>query len=367
MNNSKILIINPFGIGDVTFSTPLLEAIKKRFSESSIGFICNKRAYEIIKLNPHLDKIFIYEKDDYRLVWNRSKIECLRKLSDFLKSIKKERFDIAIDLSLGYVYSLFLMMIGIKRRLGFNYRRRGRFLTDKIDIDGFNDKHVIEYYLDMLKLLDIDPTPYRTAPKIYLADKPFTWVNDFLKEHEVGEGDLIVGVIPGCGASWGKDASFRRWDMKKFASVCDSIIERYNAKVILFGDAKETVICDSIQNKMRYKAISACGRTSIEGFLALIKRCKFVITNDGGPLHMAVGLGIKTISIFGPVDEKIYGPYPLDSGCHIVVSKNDISCRPCYRKFKYKRCERRECLNTIEPEDVLRAVDTILLSGDTAS
>ena len=51
----KILIVNPFGIGDVIFSTPLVEVLKARFSGSRIGYVCNARAYEVIKTNPFLD------------------------------------------------------------------------------------------------------------------------------------------------------------------------------------------------------------------------------------------------------------------------------------------------------------------------
>ena len=72
-------------------------------------------------------------------------------------NIKKRKFDLAIDLSLGYQYSLFLWLIGIKKRAGYNYRRRGRFLTHKIDISGYEDKPISDYYLDLLKFLDIKP------------------------------------------------------------------------------------------------------------------------------------------------------------------------------------------------------------------
>ena len=78
---------------------------------------------------------------------------------------------------------------------------------------------------------------------------------------------------------------------------------------------------------------------------------------------MAVGLGLKTVSIFGPVDEKIYGPYPINKD-HVVVSKSDVSCRPCYKKFKYKICENRTCLTSIKPEEVLEAADKLLHVGD---
>ena len=267
-----------------------------------------------------------------------------------------------IDLSLGYQYSLLLSFIGIRKRFGFNYRDRGRSLTKKIEIDGFSEKHVIEYYCDILKFLGIDTKDLRLSPKVYLTDNDAIWAGDFLKANGVAEEDLVIGIIPGCGASWGMDARHRRWDRDGFAKVCDGLAERYGAKVILLGDSQEIEICNDIQNKMRSRAIMACGKTSLRNFLGLIKRCALIITNDGGPLHMAVGLGLKTVSIFGPVDEKIYGPYPISED-HVVVSKSDVPCRPCYKKFKYKICENRTCLTSIKPEEVLEAANKLLHIG----
>jgi len=361
-NHKKILIINPFGIGDVIFSTPLIEILRDKYSHIFIGYICNKRSYEVIRSNPKIDKFFIYEKDDYRNVWQKSKIECLKLVWSFLKAIKKEKFDVAIDLSLGYQYSLLLSFIGIKKRFGFNYRNRGRFLTDKIEIDGFNEKHVIEYYCDILKFLGVDTRDFKLSPKVYITERDTAWADDFLKANGASKEELLIGVIPGCGASWGMDARHRRWDRDGFTKVCDGLMERYSAKVVLLGDSQEIEICDDIQSKMRNKAIMACGKTSLRNFLGLINRCALIITNDGGPLHMAVGLGLNTISIFGPVDEKIYGPYPMTNS-HTVISKNNVPCRPCYKKFKYKICENRECLKSIKADEILEAAGKFLSKG----
>lgn len=358
----KILIINPFGIGDVVFSTPLIEILKDKHPDCVIGYICNKRAYEVMRSNPKIDKLFIYEKDDFRLAWDRSKRECFKLVCGLLKIIKKEHFDIAIDLSLGYQYSLLLSFIGIRKRFGFNYKRRGRFLTGKIDIDGFSGKHVIEYYCDILKFLGINLTDLKLSPKVYVTKEDIAWADEFLKANGVSDKDLLIGVVPGCGASWGADARHRRWDRDEFAKVCDGLADKYGAKVILLGDLQERDICDDVQNKVRNKVIIACGKTSLRNFLGLISRCRLIITNDGGPLHMAVGLGLNTVSIFGPVDEKIYGPYPMTKE-HIVISKNDVPCRPCYKKFKYKICENRTCLKSIKAEDVLEAADSFLSKG----
>ncbi len=357
----KILVINPFGIGDVIFSTPLIETLKKNYPDSYIGYICNKRVSELIRTNPFLSKIFIYEKDDYREIWRRSKVKCLAKILSFLKSIKKERFDISIDLSLSYQYSMLFKFIGIKKRIGFNYRGRGRFLTDKIDIDSFDDKHVILHYLDVLRLLGIDAAENEIPPRIYASRESLDFGNRFLAENNIAATDLLIGMVPGCGASWGDDADRRRWDRKNFAQVADKLIDKYKARIVLLGNSREAGICEDVRSFTGNRCVNYCGKTSIEKLIGILSKCKMVITNEGGLLHMAASLGINTVSIFGPVNEATYGPHPK-SDKHIVIAKNDIPCRPCYKKFKYNKCDHRVCLDSITVDEVFAASEKAIQS-----
>ncbi|GAG34740.1 unnamed protein product, partial [marine sediment metagenome] len=124
----RILIVNPFGIGDVLFSTPMISNLKIAHPESYIGYICNIRAKEALYNNPQINEIFVFEKDEYRNLWRQSKFKCIKKFITFYIKIKKKNFDLAIDLSLGHQYSLFLWLIGVRKRIGYNYRNRGRFL-----------------------------------------------------------------------------------------------------------------------------------------------------------------------------------------------------------------------------------------------
>jgi len=355
----KILVINPFGIGDVIFSTPLLGMLRSEYPGSFIGYVCNKRAYEVIKTNPHIDKIFIYEKDEYRDLWRRSPIWCVKKIISFLKEVKDEKFDLSVDLSLGYQNSLLLKAAGIKRRLGFNYRNRGKFLTDKMAIESFDDRHVVEHYTRLLTLLGIDTSKYNVSPKIYASDAGIAFADKFLRDNAVKAGDIIVGLMPGCGESWGSDAVKRRWDRRNFAALADRLADRYGAKTVLLGNAKETDICDEIQASMKNGAVNYCGKTSIDELIGIFTKCKLVVTNEGGPLHIATALGVRTVSLFGPVDEKTYGPYPAGGG-NIVISKKDLPCRPCYKKFKYNDCDKRLCLDTISVDEVFRAAEAVI-------
>ena len=349
----RILIVNPFGIGDVLFSTPLISNLKAALPESYIGYICNIRAKDALLGNPQIDDIFIFEKDGYRKLWKQSKFRCVKKFVLFFRQIKRRRFTLAIDLSLGHQYTLFLWLIGVKKRIGYNYRNRGRFLTHKIDIDGYNYKPIPDYYLDLLKFLNIKPLRFNLTMNVPEADRE--WTEQFFKNNGLKEEDFIIGLIPAGGASWGKDFSYRHWPWESYAELADRLIGELNAKIIIFGDSLEEDICQQVQNAMKGSSINACGKTSLKQFAACLAKCNLVVCNDGGPLHVAVSQDVKTVSIFGPVDEKVYGPYPPSSK-HTVVTK-DIDCRPCYKRFKLPLCtHNRQCIRDISTEEVFEIV-----------
>ncbi|HDZ76915.1 MAG TPA: lipopolysaccharide heptosyltransferase family protein, partial [Candidatus Omnitrophica bacterium] len=269
--SKKIIIVNPFGIGDVVFSTPVIENLKIAYPDSFIGYLCNARTAPILQTNPKIDKVFIYEKDDWRKLWKESKFKCIVDFIKFLSEIKKCKFDLAVDLSLGRHYSFFLWLFGVGKRYGFNYHNRGLFLTDKIDIEGYQDKHVIEYYLDLLHFMNLNPTAIE--PKVYIDTAHSTWAEDFLKSKGINSDDYLIGVVPGGGVSWGKAVDIRRWAKEKFTQLADKIIGNFPVKMVIFGDKFELELCSSIVSGMKNKAVMIVGQTDLLQFVALLSKC----------------------------------------------------------------------------------------------
>lgn len=353
----RFLIVNPFGIGDVLFTTPVVAAIKESYPDCFIGYWCNQRVRALLKENPYISKIFALSRGDLKRIYGESKFGGVSKFLNLLFSLKKERFDISLDFSCEHRYSLMAKLLGIRKRIGFNYKNRGRFLTDKIGIEGYNSKHEVEYYLDLLKPLDINPKRYNLV--LRLSDAVKVKTNTKLSRFGIKYGDLLIGIACGAGASWGKDASLKHWPAIKFAQLADRISRDFGAKILILGDESERPIADVIVNTMVNKPVDLTGKTSLEEFAAVIGRLRILITNDGGPLHIGVSQGIKTVSIFGPVDDLVYGPYPKSEE-HIVI-KSDVSCRPCYKDFKMPLCDReRECINLIGVDEVFNAVRRLM-------
>lgn len=353
----KILLINPFGIGDVIFSTPLIEGLKKNLPDPSVSYICNKRTYGILEECPMLDNVFVFEKGDYKKLWKSSKVGFLREYLSFIIKIKRKRFDIAIDMSMGHQYGLLLKLIGVPERIGFNYKGRGRFHTRKVEFSGFDDKPIGEYYKDLLVAagFKIDT---KTRTKIWWTAEDEKYIEAFLLKKSIQKDDTIVGMTPGGGISFGeKKIAFKRWSGRKFAELSDRVIRETGAKVILIWGPGEEALIEDIIAAMTEKPIIA-PKTTVRQMGTLMSMCNCVVCNDSGPLHVAVASGSTTVSVFGPSDSNVYGPYPK-SGRHIVVSK-DIKCSPCYKKFKAPDCDTLECLNSLNVEDVYCAVKKLL-------
>src|SRR3989338_1648045 len=110
----NILVINPFGIGDVLFSTVLVKELRKTNPGSYIAYICNLKVKDILATNHDINEVFVFERDEYRNEWKKSKIAGIKKFFGFWKGIKKKKFDIVFDLSLGKEYAFFCWRAVIK-------------------------------------------------------------------------------------------------------------------------------------------------------------------------------------------------------------------------------------------------------------
>jgi len=355
MNIKKVLIINTYGIGDVLFTTPVLRNLRQAYPQLQLAYLANRRNEDFLKVNSDINQVFVYERDEFVEVYHHSPVKFAQKWFGLFNSIKKEGFDLVLDFSQNSTFGFLCALCGIKKRVGFDYHQRGRFLTDKIPFMGYEDKHIIEYNLDLLRYLQIPVVTKKMAFEIPAQDT--AWARDWLVQNDIDPAKPLIAVVPGGGASWGKNARYRRWAASKYADLLDKIIENFDAAIILMGDSKEEELCRQVVSQAHFPLYSAVGQTSLSGMAALFAQCKLAIVNDAGPLHVAVAAGAKTVSIFGPVDPHLYGPYPPEGHC--VVQKL-LPCQPCYRRFRMAHCEHISCLGELSVDEVYRKVQSIL-------
>ncbi len=334
-----------------------MKAIRHYYPHGLIGYWCNERVKDVLQTNPRIDTIFSLSRGDLKKIFQHSTSEGISRTFGLWSALRKAHFDVAFDFSLDHRYALVAMLAGIRRRIGYDYRGRGRFLTDRILLEGYAQRHVVEYYADLLQFVKLKPL--NLAMELFVTDAEDQRALGLLTHLGARKNVMRVGIVPGAGASWGKEAALKHWPAIKFKHLADMVMRELKADVVLLGDEGERPLADSIVGMMQQKPIDLVGKTDVKELAAVIKNLDVLVTNDGGPLHMAVALGIKTVSLFGPVDEQAYGPFPA-SPLHRVAHAA-VSCRPCYKQFRMPLCERdRECLKSINEQDVFILLKDLL-------
>jgi heptosyltransferase-2 len=355
---SSFLIINPFGIGDVLFSTPLIRNLKENFPGCRISYLCNRRTEPVLKHNPYIAQTIVYERDEFEALRRSSKIAWAKKFFELIGQIKAQKAQIVFDLSLNSQFGFFSWFAGIRKRLGLDYKRRGRFLTQRVTIDGYDDKHVADYYLDVLQLMDIPAK--RHCLEVYTDRESKAFADEFIDTRGLKD-KFIVGIAPCGGQAFGPQAYVKRWPKEKFAELIKVLVKEHKAKIFIFaGSNEKEEVADILE---RAESAGDCYEftdLSLEKIIALVDKSSLFIGNDTGPLRFANGLDKKIVALFGPVDDTVYGLYPHDPKKHRVIA-HDLDCRPCYQKFRLPKCSYdRRCLKDISVEEVLKAVKALI-------
>lgn len=356
--NRSFLVINPFGIGDVLFSTPLVRQLHEAHPGAKIYYLCNRRTSVFLKNHPLLTKLFIYERDEFREAEKRSFWEGARMLFSFLNDIRKEHIDVAIDLSLNAKFGLYAFLAGIPVRAGFDYKKRGRFLNKKLPLAGFDDKHAAEYYLDVLTLIGITP---RISPmEIYDDDESKQWASRIVKP-----GKLLFGVAPCGGQTLGPSSRIMRWPPENFAALINRLVDHFHPTIFIFSSPAEKPEVDAIRGMLTpaaREAILQLPESSFSKLIALTAHCDLFISNDTGPLRFADAHGKKIVSFFGRADDRVYGPFPFDPVRHRVLSHR-MPCQPCYKRFRLTECRNDvACLTGVSVDEAFQACAELLAS-----
>ncbi|MFA5339363.1 MAG: lipopolysaccharide heptosyltransferase II [Candidatus Omnitrophota bacterium] len=337
----RILIIRTDRIGDVLLSTPSIKAVREAYPNSHIAFMARPYVEDIVDGNPYLDEVILYDKDNKHNGFFGS--------LKFILELRRKGFNLAIILHPTLRSNLIPFLAGIPERAGYD-KRWGFLLTKRLkDTKHLGEKHEIDYNFDVLRAIGIAAKD-RT---LYMPVKPeYERVIDrFMALNDLGGKDTIVAVHPGASCR------SKRWAAYRFGRVADELIDKHNVKIVIIGGPSDVNTVKEVETGMLHKPLVLSEEHSLGEVAALLKKCKLLISNDSGPVHIAVAVGTPVVSIFGRLDPGLspqrWGPVGPDD---IVIHK-DVGCEECLAhncKLSFK------CLDAITVEEVLTAAESLL-------
>ncbi len=323
---TRILIIKPSSLGDVTHTLPVLGLLRRRYPSAHIAWMVAPACAGLIESHPALNEIILFDRHRFGAAWRNpaAAIDLLRLHRDLLE----HRFDMVIDLQGLFRSGWLCRQTRAPIRIGFASAREGAwmFYTHQVPI-GTMDQHAVDRYLQLARTAACDTTPIEFEFAVSEGDRRHV---DTL----VAPGTRYAVLMP--GANW----LTKRWPAERFGALVEPLRERFGLASVVAGGKDAAELASAIPG-----AVNLSCRTNLKQLVALLERAELVIANDSGPMHIAAALGRPLVAIFGPTNPIRTGPYQrMDS-----VVRANLDCMPCYKR----KCKQSSCLRQLGIEPVL--------------
>jgi len=330
----KILIIKPSALGDIVHTLPFLAAVRERYPDAEIHWVVARGLHRFLEGHAMITRLWIMDKEQWKQP--RRLRRSLAEIVRFGRGLRREHFDVSIDLSGLLRSGLVTWAAGARERLGFSDSDEGSPFFYNRKIVGGDAIHAIDRYLKLARLMDCDVAGIR-YPMAPLPDS--TPLLDSLPEE-------FCVITP----SAGKKAN--RWPAERFGALAASL----PLPSVIVGGQSDTSVAETVVQHGGGQATSVAGKTGLKELVTLIGRARFMVCNDTGPMHIAAALGVPVFAIFGPANPVRTGPY---GEIHTVIQRN-MDCAPCYR---WQPCDHWQCMLDLSVQEVASIIATSLEKG----
>lgn len=327
----KILILRFSSIGDIVLTTPVIRSLKVQLDDAEIHYCTKKQFQPILEANPYIDKIHLLENS----------------LQGLIKSLKKERYDLIIDLHNNLRTRIIKQFLGI-RAYSFNKINFEKWLLVNLKINRLPNVHIVDRYMETVKSLGVKTDnlglDYFIPENQEVED---SWLPESSRK------DFVVFAIGG-------QHTTKKLPFEKMVELCD----RINRPIIIIGGKEDAEIGERLKaffdkntNESeleeslkelgkKTEIFNACGKFSINQSASLIKKSQYVFTHDTGMMHIAAAFKKQVFSIWGNTIPS-FGMYPYKTK-FVVFENNHLDCRPC-SKIGFEKCPKGhfKCMNDV--------------------
>ena len=330
----RILIIHTAFIGDIVLSTPLIKKIKDTYPDSDITYVTTPSGEAILKNNPYLNNIIVYDK--------RGEHKGISGVWQLGKRLRYENFNMVITPHRYLRSSILSWLSRSPIRKGYDIASGSCLFTEKIKYD--RTKHEVEKLLSFVA----PENKKRYEIELYPGEKEKMKGDNLWKENLLEDKKVVV-LAP--GSKW----FTKQWPVEYFNKLAKSLKKLSNVRLIVVGGKDEINLPIEKEN-----IIDMRGKTSLLELADILSRADVVVTNDSSPIHIASAFKKPRIfALFGPTIEKFgFFPWSLNSK---VFQVDGLKCRPC-GIHGGKSCPEKhfKCMRDILPEEVFNEIKKYL-------
>jgi len=332
----RILVVRVGALGDTLMVTPAVRALKKKYPDAEVDFLCSESAAPLIELNPYITALYQIRRRNLPYMLSLEK----QRLAIHLRS---RRYDLALLYETAPRYHQLLLHSRIHRIGGFKeiaFNPAEHCIVNYLTAAGFPGSKPEDHRMD----LPISPLDEKAAEQLIAQ----------FKNPRIG---LHLGYGPR-GKKKNQSDRLKGWGRENFLRLSKMLIDR-GADLVFTGSAEDLADIEFIcQPLPPGRACVTAGKTRVREFAAVLKKLDLFISVDTGPAHMAAAIGVPLIVLWGPaIYEQVR---PIAPFSPIKILRVPPPCAPCYGTPRKDSCRRNICMESITPASVMEAAEDLL-------
>jgi lipopolysaccharide heptosyltransferase I len=329
----RVLIVRLSALGDILFALETVAALRRERPDVRIDMLVEEGFRALLAGHAQIDRVLLYPRRRWLAI------------PGSILALRRRRYDVVLDLHGIQKSALHVLCARAKTKIGPGppAAREGAALAYDVRVAMTPVPHRADIGHRLLQALGLSGRP--AAPELHAVPPP--------PELMHGLPDRRVLLHPGSSTF----AAFKRWPPARFAELAKRLVERGVGVLVSFGPGERELAAPILAASAACRPVD--GRAlGLLGLAGVMQQCRVVVAADTGPLHLAAAVGVRCVALFGPKDERRYGPRAHGDVRHELLY-HDVPCRPCRRRD----CVTPQCVLGIAVEPVLAAIARQLQAG----
>ncbi|HET6510861.1 MAG TPA: glycosyltransferase family 9 protein [Candidatus Kapabacteria bacterium] len=291
----KILFLRQDRIGDAIITTPLLVAVRTKYPNAKITFLLSKNNRAIIPLLPIDCDTVIYQKS-----WLKDRA--------MLRLLRKQKFDVAIDMTDNASVTSSILMASIKPRFAIGIEKENAVVYDvlvpRIDRE---KNHISARIAELLRPLGIDPNTVNAKPQLRI------------KQLQKVAGRLGINISAGTESRWAPETVYAEIAKQALQS------KRWNEVAILAEprDEIKAIEIEKLAGDARIQVMPVTG--SYGDFASSLSTCEALISPDTSVVHLAAALDLPQVVIYAPIPKGLHYWTPIGVPYEMIVQSPSLA------------------------------------------
>ena len=337
---NNILLVFPYGIGNVVLANGALKSIKKSYPNSELTAVyMQKPTKEILNILGGFKDLIFFDVNSNQ-----------REKNKFVRVLRDRKIDIAINFfaQSNYVFNSMLLFAKVPIRIGFQLPKAFGGIGSVLFLSHYikYDCNISEFEndLNLLEYLDI---PLEKSVSFRLKRYNIVRMND---------NKVKIGIHIGR-----PNLEKPGWPVEKFYALILLLKKSYDTEIFVLGGQEEAEVSAYLDSKFGDEIVNLIGKINLQETIDYIHSLNVFISNDTGLMHIAASQNVPLIALFGPTDSKKSRPISDKDKAVSIISLN-LPCSPCYPLKVGFSCNKDcACMNAIDIDMVFEKAKNVLL------